>query len=86
MPYSYNLAIIITHGFSVGRCAGSVIFFTHTRGSRPRLLAAAPSRGLFSSAHGSAVRKINTCERKRAELLSPGGARIIAGGVAAVAA
>ena len=43
MPYSYNLAIIITHGFSVGRYAGSVILFLHTPGvalavgSQPRL-------------------------------------------------
>ena len=70
--------------------ARAPLSFLHTPGVAlavgslyPGLLAAAPGRGLFSSAHGSAVRKINTCERKRAELLSPKGARIIAGGVAA---
>ena len=71
MPCSSNHRPIITHGRSVGRFAGSVILFVPTRGYRPGLPAAAPGRGLFSSAHGSAVRKINTCERKREELLSP---------------
>ncbi len=57
--------------------ARAPLSFLHTPGVAlavgslyPGLLAAAPGRGLFSSAHGSAVRKINTCERERAEFFS----------------
>ena len=83
MPYSYNHS---PHHHTWLFCRPlrglRYPFYTHP-GLTPRALAAAPGRGLFSSAHGSAVRRINTCERKREELLSPQGARIIAVGVAA---
>ena len=68
MPCSSNHRPIITQGRSVGRFAGSIILFVPTRGCariarfNPGLLATAPYRGLFNSAHGSAARKPNICE------------------------